>query len=61
MNEAAKGGMRSKEGRKRREQLSLAPWATRRRKDFDLLDHLNSDVDELDANVNEQVATEMSR
>jgi transposase len=52
MNEGIqrKGGLRSEQGRKRLEQLALAPWGTRRRKDLlDLLDQLNKSVDELSA------------
>jgi transposase len=57
MNEGIqrRGGLRSEQGRKRLEQLPLAPWATRRRQDLlDLLDQLNKSVDELSAAVQQE-------
>jgi transposase len=54
MNEGlqGRGGLRSQQGRKRLEELSLGPWATRRRDGLlVLLDHLNKEVDELTAAV----------
>ena len=57
MNEGIqrKGGLRSAQGRKRLEQLSLGPWATRRREDLLLLlDQLNKSVDELSAAVQQE-------
>jgi hypothetical protein len=50
-----RGGLRSEQGRKRLEQLPLAPWATRRRKDLqDLLDRLNETLEELSAAVQQE-------
>lgn len=47
-----RGGLRSEQGRKRLEQLPLAPWATQRRQDLlALLDQLNEKVETLTAAV----------
>jgi transposase len=57
MNEGlqGRGGLRSQQGRRRLEELSLGPWATRRRDDLlVLLDHLNKGVDELTAAVQQE-------
>ena len=54
MNEGIqrRGGLRSEQGRKRLEQLPLAPWATQRRQDLlALLDELNEKVEKLTAAV----------
>jgi transposase len=50
MNEGiqCRGGLRSEQGRKKLEQLPLAPWAAKRRQDLlGLLDQLNGSVEEL--------------
>jgi transposase len=57
MNEGVqrRGGLRSQPGRKRLEQLSLAPWATRRRQDLlSLLDRLNESIEELSAAIQQE-------
>ena len=57
MNEGlqGRGGLRSQHGRRRLEELSLGPWATRRRDDLlVLLDDLNKGVDELTAAVQQE-------
>ena len=54
MNEGIqrRGGLRSEQGRKRLEQIALAPWAGQRRQDLlTLLDQLNEKVEELTAAV----------
>jgi len=57
MNEGIqrRGGLRSEQGRKRLEQLVLAPWATKRRQDLlGLLDQLNDSVEELSAALQQE-------
>jgi transposase len=57
MNEGIqrRGGLRSEQGRKRLEQLALAPWATKRRQDLlGLLDQLNDSVEELSAALQQE-------
>jgi transposase len=57
MNEGIqrRGGIRSEQGRKRLEQLPLAPWAAKRRQDlFGLLDQLNGSVEELSAAIQQE-------
>jgi transposase len=57
MNEGIqrRGGLRSEQGRKRLEQLPLAPWAAKRRQDlFGLLDQLNGSVEELSAAIQQE-------
>jgi transposase len=57
MNEGiqGRGGLRSEQGRKRLEQLPLAPWAAKRRQDlFGFLDQLNESVDELSASIQQE-------
>jgi transposase len=57
MNEGIqrRGGLRSEQGRKRLEQISLAPWAAQRRQDLlVLLDQLNEKVDKLTAAVQQE-------
>jgi transposase len=57
MNEGIqrRGGLRSEQGRKRLEQLALAPWAARRRQDLlGLLDQLNDRVEELSAALQQE-------
>jgi transposase len=57
MNEGIprRGGLRSEQGRQRLEQLLLAPWATRRRRDLlGLLDRLNGSVEELSAAIQQE-------
>lgn len=50
-----RGGVRSKQGRKRLELLPLACWATRRRQDLlSLLDRLNESIEELSAAVQQE-------
>jgi len=50
-----RGGLRSKQGRKRLELLPLACWATRRRQDLlSLLDRLNESIEELSAAVQQE-------
>jgi transposase len=57
MNEGVqrRGGLRSQPGRKRLEQLPLAPWGTRRRQDLlSLLDRLNGNIEELSASIQQE-------
>jgi transposase len=57
MNEGIqrKGGLRSEQGRKRLEQLPLAPWTAQRRKDLlELLDQLNRRVGDLSEAVQQE-------
>lgn len=57
MNEGVqrRGGLRSQSGRKRLEQLALAPWATRRRQDLlSLFDRLNQSIEELSAAIQQE-------
>jgi transposase len=57
MNEGIqrRGGLRSEQGRKRLEQIPLAPWAAQRRQDLlVLLDKLNEKVDKLTAAVQQE-------
>ncbi len=50
-----RGGLRSKQGRKRLELLPLACWATRQRQDLlSLLDRLNESIEELSAAVQQE-------
>jgi transposase len=50
-----KGGLRSKQGRKRLEQLQLAPWARRRSKDLlELPDPWNQRIEGLSAAVQQE-------
>jgi transposase len=57
MNEGIqrRGGLRSQQGRKRLELLSLACWATRRRHDLlGLLDRLDESIEELSAAIQQE-------
>jgi transposase len=57
MNEGIqrRGGLRSEPGRKRLEQLPLAPWAAKRRQDLlALLEQLNERVEELSAAIQQE-------
>ena len=57
MNEGIqrRGGLRSEQGRKRLEQISLAPWATQRRQDLlVLLGELDEKVDKLTAALQQE-------
>lgn len=50
-----KKGLWSKSGRAQLESFSLAPWATRRRQDLlELVDRLNSTIDELSAAIEQE-------